>query len=116
MRWSGAEANCVSADDTFFVTAKPLGDQRRAEGSLPSASLIECYRRALPLAEAANDRETLSKVLDELGAIHSSLADDVLAAAFTRRALVLYEQQQKDADVERLRARLEQLERKLAGN
>jgi len=39
-----------------------------------------------------------------------------LALAFTRRALAMYEQDQKHEDVARLRARLEQLERKLSGN
>jgi hypothetical protein len=77
---------------------------------------IECYRRALPLAEDAGDSDSLSMVLDELGALHWSLADDAPALAFTRRALAMNEHDQKHEAVARLRARLEQLERKLAGN
>jgi multidrug resistance efflux pump len=77
---------------------------------------IECYRRALPLAEEAGDRDAQSTVLDELGAIHLSLADDAPARAFTRRALAMYEHDQKHEAVARLRARLEQIERKLSGN
>ena len=73
---------------------------------------IECYRRALLLAEEAGDRDAQSTVLDELGALHLYLADDGPALAFTRRAL-MYEEDQKHDDVDRLRTHLDQLIRRL---
>jgi hypothetical protein len=71
---------------------------------------IEYFGRALSLAEEADDRETLASVLDELGLLHYRLDEDGPAISYSRRALVMYEANNKTDDIERLRARLDDLQ------
>jgi tetratricopeptide (TPR) repeat protein len=126
-REAGDHAKAIALTERSLALVEKLGDreatlivlcnlaEKYAAADL-DVKAIECYRRALPLAEEAGDRDAQSTLLDELGAIHWSLADDAPARAFTRRALAMYEHDQKHEAVARLRARLEQIERKLSGN
>jgi tetratricopeptide (TPR) repeat protein len=77
---------------------------------------IEVYLRALSVAEATGDRSSLSDILDELGRSYKALANDGAAIGFTRRALAMYQEDGKDADVKRLRSRLDMMERRSTRN
>jgi tetratricopeptide (TPR) repeat protein len=101
--------------EQFDPDALPIVLGNLAEAYLETdqdVQAIACHVRIVELAEANGDRDTLVASLDALGLLHTRLADDGPAIAYTRRALALYESRRESSDVERLRARLARLQRK----
>jgi hypothetical protein len=96
---------------------------RALEAELAAASKAGDLRRVAELhgslgtnLDAIGDRARGIESLDELGAIHGSLADDAPALAFTRRALAMYEEDEDQPAIARLQDRLARLERKPSSN